>query len=192
MIAYSFETGADLYFVNTTAAAAAGAPGIRVSPNAGGFAYLKPGDTLRVGVGGPNPETRTVASVIRNNTIPNVLFTQPLANAHPNGSRVEGAALQTGVGFQPDYATEGKHEALEFSAGNYGLLESAFAYAKDRRAPQVRMTGERRSSAADRHHVRLRRGAGGDPLHDGRVDADRVLHRRGTRPARASRARCST
>jgi hypothetical protein len=76
-----------------------------------------------------------------------VLFTEPLSNAHPAGTRVEGAALQTGVGFQPDYATEGKHEALEFAAGNYGLLESAFAYAKDRRAPQVRMTGERRSSS---------------------------------------------
>jgi hypothetical protein len=146
VIAYSFETGADLFFVNTNAAAAAGAAGIRISPNASGFAYLKPGDTLRIGVGGPNPETRTVASVTPNNTIPNVVFTQPLANAHPSGSRVEGAALQTGVGFQPDYASEGKLEALEFAAGNYGLLESAFAYARDNRAPQVRMTGERRSS----------------------------------------------
>ena len=146
VIAYSFETGADLYFTTMTAAAAAGASGIRISPNSGGFAYLKPGDTLRVGAGGPNPETRTVATVVTSNAIPNVMFTQPLANAHPNGSRVEGAALQTGVGFQPDYATEGKHEALEFAAGNYGLLESAFAYEKDRRAPQVRMTGEQRSS----------------------------------------------
>ena len=146
VIAYSFETGADLFFTNTQAAAAAGAPGIRISPNAGGIVYLKPGDTLRVGAGGPNPETRTVSAVNRNAN-PNVLFTQPLSNAHPAGARIEGAALQTGVGFQPDYATEGKHEALEFAAGNYGLLESAFAYAKDRRAPQVRMTGERRSSS---------------------------------------------
>ena len=146
VIAYSFETGADLYFATTNAAAAAGAGGIRISPNAGGFAYLKPGDTLRIGVGGPNPETRTVATVVASNTNPNITFTQPLANAHPSGSRVEGAALQTGVGFQPDYATEGKFEALEFAAGNYGLLESAYAYEKDRRAPQVRMTGERRSS----------------------------------------------
>jgi hypothetical protein len=144
VIAYSFETGADLYFTTLQAAAAAGAPGIRVSPNAGGILYLKPGDTLRVGAGGPNPETRTVAAVNRTAN-PNILFTEPLANAHPTGARVEGAALQTGVGFQPDYMTEGKHEALEFAAGNYGLLESALAYARDRRAPQVRMTGERRS-----------------------------------------------
>jgi Zinc carboxypeptidase/Chitobiase/beta-hexosaminidase C-terminal domain len=144
VIAYSFETGADLYFTTLQVGAAAGAPGIRVSQNAGGIFYLKPGDTLRVGAGGPNPETRTVAAVNRTAN-PNILFTEPLANAHPAGARVEGAALQTGVGFQPDYATEGKHEALEFAAGNYGLLESALAYARDRRAPQVRMTGERRS-----------------------------------------------
>ena len=156
VIAYSFETGADLYFVNTTAAP-------RRAPRASGSARTRAASPTSSRAtrcasarAGRNPETRTVASVIRSNTIPNVLFTQPLANAHPSGSRVEGAALQTGVGFQPDYATEGKHEALEFSAGNYGLLESAFAYAKDRRAPQVRMTGERRSSAADRHHVRFR------------------------------------
>ncbi len=73
-------------------------------------------------------------------------FTEPLANAHPAGTRVEGAALQTGVGFQPDYATEGKHEALEFAAGNYGLLESAFDYARDDEDPRVRMTGPRFSS----------------------------------------------
>jgi hypothetical protein len=101
VIAYSFETGADLYFVNTQVAAAAGAQGIRVSPNAGGILYLKPGDTLRVGVGGPNPEIKTVASVNRFAN-PDILFTTPLANAHPANTRVEGAALQTGVGFQPD------------------------------------------------------------------------------------------
>ena len=50
-----------------------------------------------------------------------------------------GGIFQQGVGFQPDYTTEGKFEALEFAAGNYGLLESAYAYAKDREPPQVRM-----------------------------------------------------
>src|SRR5918999_4391827 len=140
VIAYSFETGADLYFTTLQVGAAAGAPGIRVSQNAGGIFYLKPGDTLRVGAGGPNPETRTVAAVNRTAN-PNILFTEPLANAHPAGARVEGAALQTGVGFQPDYATEGKHEALEFAAGNYGLLESAYDYARDDEEPKVRMTG---------------------------------------------------
>ena len=144
VIAYSFETGADLFFVNTQTATAAGASAIRINPNAGGIFYLKPGDTLRVGADGPNEETRTVAAVNRTAN-PNVIFTQPLTNAHPSGTRVEGAALQTGVGFQPLYE-EGKAEALEFAAGNYGLLESALEYARDRRAPQVRMTGETRST----------------------------------------------
>jgi hypothetical protein len=53
---------------------------------------------------------------------------------------------QQGVGFQPPYASEGKFEALEFSAGNYGLLESAYDYAKDETDPQVVMTGVRSSS----------------------------------------------
>jgi hypothetical protein len=147
VIAYSFETGADLYFTTVSVAAAAGAQAIRIGT--GGIAYLKPGDRLRIGVGGPNPETRTVESVVRPNPqspAPNVMFTEPLANAHPAGTRVEGAALQTGVGFQPDYATEGKHEALEFAAGNYGLLESALEYARDDEDPRVRMTGPKFST----------------------------------------------
>jgi hypothetical protein len=145
VIAYSFETGADLFFVTTQTATAAGATGIRINPNSGGIFYLKPGDILTVGADGPNPETRTVAAVNRTAN-PNVLFTQPLTNAHPVNERIEGAALQTGVGFQPDYASEGKHEALEFAAGNYGLLESAHAYAFDHKPPQVSMTGPTRSS----------------------------------------------
>ena len=103
VIAYSFETGADLFFVNTQTASAAGARAIRINPNAGGIFYLKPGDRLRVGAGGAAEETRIVASVDRTAN-PNVFFTEPLANAHPVNTRVEGAALQTGVGFQPVYA----------------------------------------------------------------------------------------
>ena len=44
------------------------------------------------------------------------------------------------MNFQPDYATEGKFEALEFTAGNFGLLESAYDYAKDKQPPRVKMT----------------------------------------------------
>ena len=147
VIAYSFETGADRYFTTLQRDAAAGQPSIRLNNGTGGLQYLKPGDRLTVGAGGTNPETRTVASVLyptsNQDPRPNVTFTQPLANAHAAGTRVEGAALQTGVGFQPDYATEGKHEALEFSAGNYGLLESALEYARDDEDPRVRMTGPR-------------------------------------------------
>jgi hypothetical protein len=54
---------------------------------------------------------------------------------------LSGGTLQTGVGFQPDYATEGKFEALEFARGNFGLLESAYDYVKDVTPPDVRMRG---------------------------------------------------
>ena len=53
------------------------------------------------------------------------------AGAGARGRRAGAGARsrRSGVGFQPPYATEGKFEALEFAAGNYGLLESAFDYA---------------------------------------------------------------
>ncbi len=56
------------------------------------------------------------------------------------GEVLHGGVLQQGVGFQPLYDTEGKFEALEFAAGNFGLLESAYAYEKDDVAPQVRLS----------------------------------------------------
>jgi hypothetical protein len=141
VIAYSFETGADLY-VNTalSVASEAGATGIRAA-NRNGF---DTGDRIRVDAGTANEEIRIVASVINPNPPspnPNILLTEPLSLAHPAGAVLAGGTTQQGVGFQPDYATEGKHEALEFAAGNYGLLESAFEYARDQTPPQVRMTG---------------------------------------------------
>jgi Ca2+-binding RTX toxin-like protein len=47
----------------------------------------------------------------------------------------ETGTTQTTVGFQPNYADEGRHEANEFAAGNYGLLETALEYAYDKQAP---------------------------------------------------------
>jgi hypothetical protein len=146
VIAYSFETGADR-FVNTTlsVAAAAGATGIRV-PNRNSF---RPGDRIVLDPDTPNEEVRTVASVANPNTPspqPNVLLTEALALAHAAEAEVAGEAVQAGVGFQPDYATEGKDEALEFAAGNYGLLESALDYARDETPPEARMTGATPSS----------------------------------------------
>jgi hypothetical protein len=44
---------------------------------------------------------------------------------------------QVGVGFQPEYATEGRHEAMEFANGNFGLMESALDYARDTTPPDV-------------------------------------------------------
>ena len=50
-------------------------------------------------------------------------------------SSTETGTAQTAVGFMPDYASEGRHEAMEFAAGNYGLLETALDYAYDDDAP---------------------------------------------------------
>ena len=143
MIAYSFETGADRY-VNTTLSVASepGATGIRAQTRQA----FAPGDTIKVDAGTPDEEVRTVASVASQNPPspqPNITLTQALSLAHPAGAVLGGGILQQGVGFQPDYMTEGKHEALEFAAGNYGLLESALEYARDNVAPQVAMTGPR-------------------------------------------------
>jgi len=46
---------------------------------------------------------------------------------------------QSAVGFQPNFANEGRHEAMEFANGNYGLFEAALAYARDDESPEARM-----------------------------------------------------
>ena len=140
VIAYSFETGADRFGDTVlNAAAAVGATGVRLA-NRNGF---DTGDKITFDKGTPNEEVRVVASVLAVNPpspAVNVLLTEPLTLAHAAGAAVAGGTTQVGVGFQPPYATEGKFEALEFSAGNYGLLESAFAYSRDTTPPKVRMT----------------------------------------------------
>jgi hypothetical protein len=147
VIAYSFETGADRFGPTALSVdAAAGSTGIRV-PSRNSF---RPGDRVVFEPGTANEEVRFVASVVNPQNPPspepNVFLTEPLAFAHAAGSAVAGEAVQISVGFQPDYATEGKHEALEFAAGNYGLLESALEYAQDVQPPQVQMTGPYESS----------------------------------------------
>jgi Zinc carboxypeptidase/Chitobiase/beta-hexosaminidase C-terminal domain len=145
VIAYSFETGADRYADTVlNAPAEVGATGVRLA-NRNGF---DTGDKITFEKGTPNEEVRVVAQVINPNpTSPavNVMLTEPLAKAHAAGATVAGGTTQAGVGFQPDYASEGKFEALEFAAGNYGLLESAFQYARDTTPPEVRMPGPERS-----------------------------------------------
>jgi hypothetical protein len=49
--------------------------------------------------------------------------------------------LQSIVSFQPDYATEGHEEGMEFANGNYALLASAVDYANDTTPPVVSPTG---------------------------------------------------
>jgi hypothetical protein len=139
-IAYSFETGADR-FVNTTLSVAseAGASGIRAADRN----CFEPDDPIKVDAGTANEEVRTVATVADSNPpspAANITLTQPLSKAHAAGAVLGAETCQAGVGFQPDYAAEGKHEALEFANGNYGLFESALEYSRDRTAPQVRMT----------------------------------------------------
>ena len=88
----------------------------------------------------------TVAATNPPSPNPNVTLTSALSLAHPANAVVDGGIAQQGVGFQPDYDTEGKHEALEFAAGNYGLLESALEYAQDDTAPVVTMSGPTKSN----------------------------------------------
>jgi hypothetical protein len=150
VIAYSFETGADRFgpLEQTTVqvASAAGATGVR-SANRNLFTPL---EKVTIDPGLPTEETRTVFSVAGTNPAspnPNIVFTQPLGFAHAAGAIMRGQDVtQLPVGFQPDYATEGRFEALEFAAGNYGLLESAYEYSKDDKGPEVIMTGVRSSS----------------------------------------------
>jgi hypothetical protein len=145
VIAYSFETGADrfgpLQTTTVSVASAAGATAVR----SGNRNLFTPLEKVTFDPGLPTEETRTVATVAAANPAspaPNMTFTEPLAFAHAAGAVMRGEDLtQIAVGFQPDYATEGRFEALEFAAGNYGLLESAFAYAKDDEKPIVKMTG---------------------------------------------------
>jgi Chitobiase/beta-hexosaminidase C-terminal domain len=145
VIAYSFETGADRY-VNTSlsAASAAGATGVRLATRTG----FNTGDRIKIDAGTAGEEVRIVQSVAENNPPspqPNVTLTEPLSLAHALGAVVAGGTTQQGVGFQPDYATEGKFEALEFAAGNYGLLESAYEYETDKEKPRVSMSGPQKS-----------------------------------------------
>src|ERR671923_1229308 len=150
VIAYSFETGADrfggLEQTTVSVASAAGATGVR-SANRNLFTPL---EKVTFDPGLPTEETRTVLSVSSPNPPspnPNIFFTEPLQFAHAAGSIMRGEDLaQIGVGFQPDYATEGRFEALEFAAGNRGLLESAYEYSKDDKGPEVIMTGVRSST----------------------------------------------
>jgi len=143
---HSFETGADRFGpIALMQPAAAGATAIRVQDRT----WWEAGDAIVVGYGTANAERRTVAQVINpnpQNPAPNIVLDAPLTAAHPAGDPVWGPTTQVGVGFQPPYATEGKFEALEFAAGNYGLLESAFQYAKDDEPPEVRMTGPYRAN----------------------------------------------
>ncbi|HSL12572.1 MAG TPA: M14 family zinc carboxypeptidase, partial [Actinomycetota bacterium] len=144
IIGYSFEAGSDVFVAPTlTVASAAGASGVRVSSTAG----MAANDYITVGWNGTNPEIRRIQSIsTAASPAPNVILQQPLEFAHAIGEQVNGGTAAQGVGFFPPYGTEGRHEANEFANGNFGLLEAALEYARDKEAPLVRMTGDRISS----------------------------------------------
>ena len=120
------------------------------------------------------------------------------------GSRIFAVNQQTGEitrtdvagggfeGFRPPFDTEGRHEAFEFTDGNFGLLESALAYSRDVTPPVVNLDsdGVTRATAPPINYPLHLAGRGGrDPLHDRRLDADAgVAHVREPGPA-AARAR---
>ena len=115
----------------------------------------------------------------------------------------------TSVGFQPCFAgvgtgggqgscpangalaNEGRDEALEFAAGNFGLVESAYAYGKDVTPPATTLDSRRRHAVQGPDQLPVHHGqrAVGHPLHDGRLHADAGVARP-TRPSvRAASAR---
>ncbi len=140
VIAYSFETGADRFGTNLSIASVAGATGLRV----GSRNNFVVGDIVKVDWGTANEETRRVVAIANPTNppspAPNITLDAPLALPHAVGTWIAGGNVQNGVNFQPDYATEGKFEALEFTAGNVGLLESAYQYHVDKQPPRVKMT----------------------------------------------------
>jgi hypothetical protein len=140
VIAYSFETGADRFGTTLSIASLAGDSGLRV----GSRNNFQVGDIVKVDWGTANEETRRVVAIANPanppSPAPNITLDAPLALPHAVGTWIAGGNVQSGVNFQPAYANEGKFEALEFSAGNFGLLESAYEYAKDKQPPRVRMS----------------------------------------------------
>ncbi len=55
-------------------------------------------------------------------------------------SSTSSGTTQSAVGFMPAFSSEGRFEAQEFSAGNFGLLESALEYEYDHEDPVVETT----------------------------------------------------
>ena len=77
---------------------------------------------------------------------PNVVFTEALAQGAPGELAGRGRGAPDRRRLPAGLRGEGKDEALEFAAGDYGLLESAYDYAKDAKPPKVTMTGPKQSS----------------------------------------------
>ena len=124
-----------------------------------------------------------------------------IAYSFEAGSRIFAVNQQTGEitrtdaggggfeGFRPPFDTEGRHEAFEFTDGNFGLLESALAYSRDVTPPVVNLDSDgvtRATAPPINYPVHVAGRGGRDPLHDRRIDADAgVAHVREPGPAAA-------
>jgi hypothetical protein len=61
------------------------------------------------------------------------------AGAQRFTTNAQGQTVLVDVGFFPNFANEGRFEALEFADGNYGLLEGALEYSRDVTPPTVNL-----------------------------------------------------
>ena len=133
---------------------------------------------FKIDAGTLNEEVRIVSSVAIMNPPspdPNV----PLTEALPARPSARGAGLrgttQSGVGFQPDYDTEWKHEAPEFAAGTTACSSRRSSTRGTRHRPSWTAPGPTRSSTPIETTFvfvnELRH-----PLHDGRLEAHGELH----------------
>ena len=119
-----------------------------------------------------------------------------IGDTHYYKNPVTGVESTCGPGQQPPFGdstndcldNEGFHEAMEFSSGNYGLLQSALDYPNDTTAPVVEATGK--SVANVTQDVRFTCNEASSIYYTTRrLDADRRTRPSGSRTALA-RCRC--
>jgi hypothetical protein len=162
IVAYAFEAGSDRFTSSSTTTlsvaslvGAASCPDPNATPVPAGCG-VRVASTTGLQVGAPitidtdaNAETFTIARIVTGTNPspnPNVVLSGPLTLVHPAGAPVlspgTGGTGQSAVGFFPNFATEGRFEALEFAQGNFGLLESALAYQNDHEPPAATTSPE--------------------------------------------------
>ena len=111
----------------------------------------------------PHPSTPTTGT------------TPHAASASSRASRASApAAARAPARPRGALVNEGRDEAMEFAAGNFGLVESAYDYGKDVTPPTTSLDsdGVTQSTEPDQLPVQLDDEAVGHPLHDRRLDAD--------------------
>ena len=181
VIAYSFfETGADRFggveYSTVSVASAAGATSVR-SNNRNLFTPLEkvthrpgsrhPGDADRPV--GREPEHDESGAERHVHATAGVRARRERGDAR-RGSGADRGRVPAGLRHR------GPLQGIEFAAGNYGLLESAYDYAKDETAPEVDDDRRTLVQQPDHDDVPVGQRAVRDPLHDGRVGSGVVVH----------------